>query len=433
MEAFILNQRIRQLIIISIFVTICSRFSLHLNFLAEGFIVSLSIVMMAVFIYMYEDSLSALAICFVTGIISPGVRILLDFMDAPQLAAPDAAFFFVYGIIYTLIYKYIIREPRTIQTFPFVIVACDFVSNLVELTIRALVIPTYHINTESLLIIFMVAVLRSFLIQIIVVSIDYYSRILVDLEHDKEYKRLLTQTSIIESELYLMEKNTVEIEHIMKEAYDLNRTLREENVRDELQRTSLDIARSAHEVKGDYQDIIGTLKGTFVSSFDTGKMMLKEIITLEKENAETFCRVHGFPVRLTSRVSTDFRVKGPFRMMSILRNLLNNAAEAIGTKGGQIDLLCSEETAEDGSKAFLLRVRDNGIGMDEETKENIFITEFSTKFDEETGNLQRGLGLTLVKDFVEQDYHGSIEVETAPGEGTTFSLRIPMSEIAEET
>ena len=45
MEAFILNQRIRQLIIISIFVTICSRFSLHLNFLAEGFIVSLSIVM----------------------------------------------------------------------------------------------------------------------------------------------------------------------------------------------------------------------------------------------------------------------------------------------------------------------------------------------------------------------------------------------------
>jgi two-component system sensor histidine kinase YcbA len=71
--------------------------------------------------------------------------------------------------------------------------------------------------------------------------------------------------------------------------------------------------------------------------------------------------------------------------------------------------------------------------MDEETKENIFITEFSTKFDEETGNLQRGLGLTLVKDFVEQDYHGSIEVETAPGEGTTFSLRIPMSEIAEET
>jgi hypothetical protein len=231
MEAFILNQRIRQLIIISIFVTICSRFSLHLNFLAEGFIVSLSIVMMAVFIYTYEDSLSALAICFVTGIISPGVRILLDFMDAPQLAAPDAAFFFVYGIIYTLIYKYIIREPRTIQTFPFVLAACDFVSNLVELTIRALVIPTYHINTESLLIIFMVAVLRSLLIQIIVVSIDYYSRILVDLEHDKEYKRLLTQTSIIESELYLMEKNTVEIEHIMKEAYDLNRTLREENVR----------------------------------------------------------------------------------------------------------------------------------------------------------------------------------------------------------
>ena len=70
--------------------------------------------------------------------------------------------------------------------------------------------------------------------------------------------------------------------------------------------------------------------------------------------------------------------------------------------------------------------------MDEETKDNIFITEFSTKFDEETGNLQRGLGLTLVKDFVEQDYKGSIEVDSTPGEGTVFRIRIPMAEIVED-
>ena len=425
-----MSEKFRRIVIISIFVTICSRFSLSLDFLAEGFIISLSIVMLAVFIYMYEET-SALVICFVTGIISPGVRILLDYMDAPQLAAADATFFFVYGILYTLIYRLIVKAPRTTKTFPYVIAVCDFFSNLAELSVRTLVVPGFHITAESILVIFTVAILRSFLIQIIVVAIEYYSRILVDLEHDKEYKRLMTQTSIIEAELYLMEKNTVEIEHIMKQAYDLNRTMRTEDVREELQRTSLDIARSAHEVKGDYLDIIGTLKGTFVSSFDAGKLTFRDIINLEKENTENYCKANKFPIRVTSKMVMDFRVRTPFRVMSILRNLLTNAAEAISTKGGLIEIFLGEKTMPDGQKGVLLRVKDNGPGMDEETKANIFITEFSTRFDEETGNLQRGLGLTLVKDFVEQDYKGIIDVTSAPGEGACFTLLIPRSEIEE--
>ncbi len=426
-----MNERLKQLLIISVFVTVCSRFSLSLDFLAEGFIISLSIVMMAVFIYTYE-AIPPLLICFVTGIVSPGFRVLLDYMDRPLLAAADATFFFVYGIVYTLLYHYVVRAPRTVHTFPFVIAVCDFLSNLAELSVRMLVVPGFRIQAESILVIFTVAVLRSFLIQIIIIAIEYHSRILVDLEHDKEYKRLLTQTSIIESELYLMEKNTVEIEHIMKEAYELNRTMRQEAVREELQRTSLDIARSAHEVKGDYLDIIGTLKGTFVSSFDAGRMMVRDIINLEKENTENFCKRNGFPVAVSTRVNTDFRVREPFRLMSILRNLLINASEAIGEKGGQIEIFLGEEDLPDGSPAVLLRVKDNGPGMDEETKDSIFITEFSTKFDEETGNLQRGLGLTLVKDFVEQDYHGTIEVETAPGKGAAFLLKIPKREIEDK-
>lgn len=423
-----MNERIRRIIIISIFVTICSRFSLSVDNVAEGFIISLSIVMLAVFIYTYEST-PALLICFVTGIVSPGVRVLLDYMDAPQLAAADATFFFVYGIVYTLIYKYIVREPRSIKTFPFVIAVCDFVSNLCELTTRSLIVPGYHITTESILVIITVAVLRTFLIQIIIISIEYYTRILVDQEHDREYKRLLTQTSIIEGELYLMEKNTVEIEHIMKQAYDLNHSLRDEDVPQDLQRASLDIARSAHEVKGDYQDIIGTLKGLFVQSFDAGSLSMREIINLERKNAESFCVSHKFPVRIQSRIDEDFRVRSPFRMMSILRNLLTNAAEAIGKKGGQIDILCTDDP--ENAENILLEVSDNGPGMDETTKESIFITEFSTKFDEKTGNLQRGLGLTLVKDFVEEDYEGTIDVRTAPGQGTAFDICIPRCKIEE--
>jgi signal transduction histidine kinase len=67
-------------------------------------------------------------------------------------------------------------------------------------------------------------------------------------------------------------------------------------------------------------------------------------------------------------------------------------------------------------------IRDEGIGMDEYTKERMF-----EKFFKGNSSLSKegtGLGLALVKRIIDL-HHGTIEVESRPGEGTTIKLAIP--------
>jgi len=67
----------------------------------------------------------------------------------------------------------------------------------------------------------------------------------------------------------------------------------------------------------------------------------------------------------------------------------------------------------------MLAVEDNGIGMTEFTRRRIFERFFTTKSSKGTG-----LGLAVVKKIVDE-HGGTIEVESAPERGSTFSIRIP--------
>lgn len=105
------------------------------------------------------------------------------------------------------------------------------------------------------------------------------------------------------------------------------------------------------------------------------------------------------------------------RMQEALLNLLLNAKQAIEPEAGEIRIVARCE-----GDHVLLEVRDTGIGMDEATRQRIFDPFFSTK---EVGQ-GTGLGLYIVYGIVEQ-HRGGIDVESAPGKGTTFSIRLPMA------
>ena len=97
--------------------------------------------------------------------------------------------------------------------------------------------------------------------------------------------------------------------------------------------------------------------------------------------------------------------------------LLINACEAVHPGEGVITI-GSRYLAD--ARGAEIRISDNGVGMDQETKQHIFEPFFTTK---EQGK-GVGLGLAVVYGIV-TGHAGEIEVESAPGCGTTFVIRLP--------
>lgn len=98
------------------------------------------------------------------------------------------------------------------------------------------------------------------------------------------------------------------------------------------------------------------------------------------------------------------------RIRQMLLNLLKNAWEAVPVPGGQISV-----TAYSKNSGVCIDIQDNGCGISKEQQDNIFQPFFTTK---ETGT---GLGLPVCKQIIES-HHGTISVESAPGQGTVFHI-----------
>ncbi len=120
----------------------------------------------------------------------------------------------------------------------------------------------------------------------------------------------------------------------------------------------------------------------------------------------------------------------------VLLNLGTNAAHAMHNKGGVMRITLFPATIVESTtfnqlapgKYVRLDFSDNGHGMDEQTRKRIFDPFFTTK-DVGQGT---GLGLSMVHGIL-QAHSGTITVDSAEGQGTTFSLFLPVAEISEYT
>ncbi|MCU0235478.1 MAG: ATP-binding protein [Acidobacteria bacterium] len=114
------------------------------------------------------------------------------------------------------------------------------------------------------------------------------------------------------------------------------------------------------------------------------------------------------------------KVRGNFqRLEQVVVNILINASQAIDKKMGDI-VIQTAHLEKEGEN--LLRISDDGKGIDEKTMKQIFDPFFTTKRNQ--GGT--GLGLSIAYGII-KEHKGRIEVESKPGAGTTFSVRIPIT------
>ena len=114
----------------------------------------------------------------------------------------------------------------------------------------------------------------------------------------------------------------------------------------------------------------------------------------------------------------------PLHVRQILLNLFNNAVK-YNKPGGSIDTYLEECQIDPDTVEYEFRITDTGIGMSEEfVKEKLFEPFTQEKSDARTQYQGTGLGMSIVKELVEQ-MKGSIEVSSVEGEGSTFSVTLP--------
>jgi CheY-like chemotaxis protein len=120
------------------------------------------------------------------------------------------------------------------------------------------------------------------------------------------------------------------------------------------------------------------------------------------------------------------------QMQQVIMNLIVNASDAIGGERGDIFIRTGVRSIQEDEVAssdhylkagpyVYLEVEDTGCGMDEDTRQRMFDPFFTTKT---TG---RGLGMAAVLGIVHA-HKGAITVESQPGEGSLFTILLPVSD-----
>jgi PAS domain S-box-containing protein len=189
-------------------------------------------------------------------------------------------------------------------------------------------------------------------------------------------------------------------------------------------------AKFASELKESLRGA-ATLTERMVSYSRKGRMNI-EVVDLNKR-LENSREILQRLVRASHRVKLECGEEQlpvrfePEQFDQIVMNLLVNARDAM-PDGGKIVISTSREE-DDGTPpvAFArIEVTDEGVGMDGETVKQIFEPHFTTK----AADLGTGFGLATVRDIV-QRYHGNIEVESTPGVGSKFIVRLPLAPSAQ--
>jgi len=168
-----------------------------------------------------------------------------------------------------------------------------------------------------------------------------------------------------------------------------------------------------------------------ISKIEAGKMELAfEDVDLTQVIESVLSTARGLvkdkPVELRTEIPAGLPIihADPTRIRQIMLNLLSNAAKF--TDEGSITVTVRQQTGAGGRPEISIGVTDTGVGIAPEDQQDLFepFTQVDGSPTRKTGGT--GLGLSITRLLV--DLHdGEINVESAPGKGSTFYFTLPIS------
>lgn len=413
---------LKRIIGAAVIVSIASQ--INIGIMDTDFRVSAGIIFLAVFLYQYKNFkpvsmglLSGVTVYILRGAIHfIGTGTLKGVIFSYQL---EILFYTFYGAIYALLIRKTGEE--NLNKVLLVLIASDIGANLIELGARV-IMGTSKFHGRIILTLLLVAVVRSFIVWLALTWIKYYKVLLMKEEHEKRYTRLLWLTAQLKSEMYWMEKNMDNIERVMANSYSLFEEISSEGQKGTLEDKSLAIARDVHEIKKEYQLAIRGIRELTEDKQVEGGMDFKDIITILHETLKREVSRRNMDVKLSFELGESFYTSKHYYLMSIFRNLLINSLDAIGDSEKRESLSFQHKVKE---QHHIFTISDTGCGIEEKILSLVFSPGFSTKINYTTGEINRGLGLSVVQHIVEKELKGTITVNSTKGRGANFVIHIP--------
>lgn len=178
--------------------------------------------------------------------------------------------------------------------------------------------------------------------------------------------------------------------------------------------------RSLERIKGMRQLILDLLD---LTKIETGKptqklekINIRKIVQISVDTIRPYAIQKDVDIYVNSRDAFEMKADAG-EIEIIMNNLISNAVK-YNKVGGRVDIFIEKNDSQ-----LKLTVSDSGIGLNKEDKERIFddfVRIKSSQTREVTGS---GLGLSIVRKIVDM-YHGTIDVQSEPGEGTTFIITL---------
>ena len=347
-----------------------------------------------------------------TSAVTTAFRVAVDYsqhdiflLDSLLSHLPATTFYLLFSICLHQLKIHQYREkPLKLGLF---VALSEVVSNLAEQGVRFLLHSYTFLLIHDLLILFAVALLRSFFV------VGIYSSILIA-EQKKRVQEMLSIGSELYVETLYLKKSMNHIETITANSFELYRQLKEQGHRTESIH-ALYIAQEIHEVKKDSQRIYAGLS-KIVGEKKFGTFSLSELLHYVEDGNKKYSTFLGKDIQFNLTLDCDFQTNEHIALLALLNNLTANAIEAI-TRQGTIDIDI-QQTADD----TLISVEDNGKGITKDELSIIFEPGYTTKYNAK-GVAATGIGLSHVAALVTK-LDGTISVESSPGK-TRFKIKIP--------